>query len=791
MAKNISSERAVEKTEQKYVIEKSMFSKYSYGATNAIGPYKPEQSQSTSSQNTGQSQNTSKYILTNAGTEEIVLPKTSNGKKRISEASRYTSEEIPKPTIRVEDKARSPDRALGENQMMKAPRVVAKSKENAITNHDYLDQVNRLKVIRNENQSSKNAEKLAKPKEIAKNAFRAELELKQHEHVEAEARRMAILETQTTLMNKIVEDTKESLREVYAKQMKEEIYAQYDKTAAAHREEVKSELVKQLTPEIKALLETQYAAHTKDEATKQLDQSVRSESIRLATTLKSEVESKLTEELGPEVKTMLRAELTEPIKEELRRELKAEVYADREKVVTDYETETRLKLMHELIPTVEATMKKELQDQLREDLQDEIREEVRAKFTETQAEFENEQQRRLVRALRPRIEAKLSERLTEKLTPLIQAELRDEYLDQIKQALFIRFEGALRKDFLDEVKPQIEDLLTTQYTHKFAGAGGVRLTPEDHMQNELWASFEAALKKDLFEEIQPQVESILVSHYSAKLGQAVGMKLEPDAQNSYLNDMNRLETSKSVYDVPSDRDLRYQNNDHYDNQYDNGGHRHQNDDYDDSSRSSKRLNRDEQPFYDPSRFYRDEDQWFHGEQGDKTDRVDEVQEEVLPPSAFRGVKRSRIDQEIDENDYWGRSPKMARTSSYEGWEETGESGEETGEKGRGGVDTYGSSKEEAIDLVDSESETEALAPTVAAPIARRGPFLEDSDDEGYAETQRVFLGMLSPRPASTGQDAQERSSIVGEDLPEYESERELNGGKTLVAGGEGVEKVEE
>lgn len=526
-------------------------------------------------------------------------------------------------------------------------------KENAKTNYDYVDQVNRLKKIRDENERSKDAEELAKPKEIAKTAVRAELEVKQREHVEVEARTIAILETQLALMNKIVEDTKASLREVYAKQMKEEVYAQYEKTAAAHKEEVRSELAKALTAEMKA----QYAAQARNEVTKQRDEELRSGSIRLKGTLKSEVESKLIDELSPEVKIMLRAELIEPVKQELRKELKAEVYAEREKISTDCEKETRLRLMHELIPAIESKTKKELRDHIRREVQEEMREEVRAKVTE------------------------------------------------------------------------------------------------------------------------------------------------------------------SVYDDPTDHNILYQDNDHYDDRYDSREHRYQddshydnddqNDDYNDyeeprycqrdqhsrerhrdnRSRSPKRLNRDEQPSYHPSWFQHNEDLSFHCEKGDETDHVDEVREAAPPSSAlssaFRGIKRSRFEQEYDEDGYWGRSPKRTRISGYGGEEEDGESGE-----GREEFDTRGSSKEDAIDLVDSESESEAIVPKVAAPVTRSGPFQQDSDDEGYAQTESFLLGVLSQHHASTGQDAQVKESVGWEELPDYESEGEFDGEKTLVAGGEGLKNGE-
>lgn len=70
---------------------------------------------------------------------------------------------------------------------------------------------------------------------MAKGVGRVKLEAKQRERVEVEARTTATLETQTASMNKIVEDTKTSLREAYVAQMRAERYAEYDKVAGAHR----------------------------------------------------------------------------------------------------------------------------------------------------------------------------------------------------------------------------------------------------------------------------------------------------------------------------------------------------------------------------------------------------------------------------------------------------------------------------------------------------------------------------------------------------------------------------
>ncbi|MCJ1470310.1 hypothetical protein MMC07_008955 [Pseudocyphellaria aurata] len=802
---------------------------------------------------------------------ELIQPKTSNGKQKIAEALVHDSETVSSPTTRVANEVKTPDWCWDKSRRMKAPQVVAESKATPKFSYDYLDQVNRLKMIRHENHKNRYAEEITKPKEIAKVAIRAELEMQQQEHVEVEARTIAIVGLQTALMNKIVEDTRDSLREVYAKQIKDEIYAQYNKTAAAHKEEVKSELVKQLTPEIMASLKAQYAAEVKVQVGKQRDEELRSKSISPSPTLNREVQLKLREELTPEVKATLRAELTEPIKQALRKELRVEIYADRENVAIDCEIETNPRLMPELVPTVEATMKKEHQDQMSG--------EIRADSTEIPTEFELDQNRRLISVFQPSVGDKHCQRLTENLTPLIKAELRDELVD----------ERALKSDLLEELKIHIEEFLTTQYTHKFGRAGGARLTPQHQMQNELWTNLEAALKNDLFAEVLPQVVSIVIEHFSIKLGQAIGTKPAPDAQKTYSDERSCLEIDKSVYDGPTDCDLRYHDNDHYDDQYDNGDHRYQDDDHDDSENhdfqtgdyddngehqhrqqdqdnpnhdgddrfgSLNRLNRDEQPSYQLSPAYQDEDLSYPSKQSDESDHVDEMQDEASPSSASRGVKRSRIKGGYEEDYNWGRTHKRGRTSFYGGeddlsslgdqgggtdqvdeaqeetppssafrgvkrsgikqtYDEDGywghfstkalipgcggeaeerDSGEEMGETDRD-ADTRGSSKEDAIDLADSESESEAIALKVAVPVIRRGPFLDDSDDEGNLQDESMPLGILAPRPASTGQDtgqdAQAKSSVGWEELTDYESGGNFDGEIALAAGGEGTKNLEE
>lgn len=138
------------------------------------------------------------------------------------------------------------------------PKQVKSASSKITENYGYLDIISRLKMARDDNQKSKAAEELAKPKEMAKSLIRARLEVKQHEYIEVKAREI-----------RIAEETKASLREEYATQIKEEKYSQYDKISAAHMEEEKLELIKQLTRKIKASLKARYPAQAKDEVTEQ------------------------------------------------------------------------------------------------------------------------------------------------------------------------------------------------------------------------------------------------------------------------------------------------------------------------------------------------------------------------------------------------------------------------------------------------------------------------------------------------------------------------------------------
>ncbi|MCJ1271687.1 Translation initiation factor eIF-2B subunit epsilon [Lobaria immixta] len=322
---------------------------------------------------------------------------------------------------------------------------------------------------------------------LEENGVRVELEMNQRETVDAEARTAAILELQTSLMNKILEDTKESLREVYTKQIKEDVFAQYQDTAAAHKEEVRLQLVEQLTPEVKA---------------------------------------------------MLRVELMDPVKEELRQELKAEYHHD-------------------------------------EDLS-----------------FPGKQGKET---------------------------------DHIG-------------DVEDEASPS-------------AASQGVK---RSHVEQEY--------DEDDFRGLSPKRARI--SGYGGE---------EDDEKESEDEDENEEE--------------------------------------DEGKRNDEEENEDEE-----------EGKGDDDEPGDRTAHVGEAQEKAPTSPNFRSVKRSRIEEESEEENNWERGPKRARISSSG---EEQESGEDAGEGWKGGgFDTRGLSFEDPIDL-------------------------DDSNDERYADDiPRVHLGMPGPSPAS-------------------------------------------
>lgn len=254
---------------------------------------------------------------------------------------------------------------------------VSASGEITRAENGFQDKANHLRNILAENEKSKAEEELLKRKEATKTEVTLRNEIDQRELLDAKARSSEILTTQHSLMAKVVEDIKETLKAAYTKEIKEEVLAQYQRSTRALKEEAKAEFIKQIAPDVKAELRLELRQEAKEEAVGELNDELRSEFIKLKAHLKGEVTSTLRAELASEVRTELKAMYTDSVKEELR-----SLYSDQVK------DELRQKLMEELSAEAETDRKlkelaqreKELEAEL-EDVNERNRSVERDEFT--------------------------------------------------------------------------------------------------------------------------------------------------------------------------------------------------------------------------------------------------------------------------------------------------------------------------------------------------------------------------------------------------------------------------
>lgn len=534
--------------------------------------------------------------------------------------------------------------------------------------------------------------------QMAESTVRAESDVNQPAHVEVEAPIMAILQTQAARINNILDDTRESIRELYSKRMKEEIYAEYEKAAAAHKEEVRADLIQKLTPEIKASLKAQYAIQAKDEAA--------AETSRLRAALKAQIEFRLIEELRPDVVAKLRVELTEPVKEELRQELTAkrqnDEYDDNEEHRyrqqgqyhrdghyddhSEYQDEEhRIRHQdqhscdghrddHSEHQDDEYDDKEEHQNRQQDQRSRDGHRDNRSGYQEDEYDdkehHQNPQQDQHNRDCHREDHSRSPEQLNRDGQPLDYPSLSNHNED-------LSFPGKQVNEEQQEAPPSFA----------FQGVKRSRLEQE-YDEDDFWGR-------------------------SPKRARISGYRAGEEELNIFGDGVEEEASSSN-------------------------GSEEENDD-----------------------------------NCDTTDHVSEAQEDkenIPPSSAYQGIKRSRFEEESEEEDVWGRSPKRMRLSSY-GEEEEEEEDEWSGnrteeeegakwdddaaelEEEMKGSNTHGSSKENPIDLVDSDSENEAIL----EPAARWDPFLDVSNDQGYAPRQALPPDMLSRLPARMGQYAHAES----------------------------------
>ena len=515
--------------------------------------------------------------------------------------------------------------------------------------------------------------------QTAESTGRAEFDMNQPDHVEVEAPIMAILQTQAARINNILDETRKSIRELYSKRMKEEIYAEYEKVAAAHKEEVRVDLIQKLTPEIKASLKAQYAIQAKDEAAAEL--------LRLRAALKTQIEFRLIEELRPDVVAKLRVELTEPVKEELRQELTAK-RQDAKPQDDEYNDNEEHRYRQ--------------QGQYRRD-----------GHCDDRSEYQDEEHRMCQQ---------------DQHGSDGHHDDHPEYQD-------------------DEYDDKKEHQILQQDQHSRDCHG------EDHSRS----------LEQLNRDEQPIDYSSLFKHnedlsFPSKQGNEVQQEAPPSfAFRGVKRSRLEQEYDEDDFRGRSPKRARISGYRTGEEELDIFGDGVEEEGI--SSNGSEEENDDN---------------------CDTTDHVSEAQEDkenIPPSSAYQGIKRSRFEEESEEEDVWGRSPKRIRLSSF-GEEEEEEEDEWSGngteeeegakcdddaaehEEEMEGFNTRGYSKENPIDLVDSDSENEAILESAA----RWDPFLDVSSDQGYAPRQALPPDMLSRLPARTGQYAPAKSDGT-ENLP--------------------------
>lgn len=478
------------------------------------------------------------------------------------------------------------------------------------------------------------------------------------------------------------------------------------------RFEAKSELVKQLTPEVVASLKAD------------LKEPVEAE---LREELKTDVRSKLVVQLTPEIKASLRAELEISVREELRKEWKAEVYAAREQIASMCEAETRTELREELIPEVKA--------QLREELREEVRDNLAGELSDFQDRTKSDLLEKAEKALGEGLEDEVWHKINEivithytykfgrangkKLTPM----------DKAKNELYTILEEVLKKDLVEIIGPRIGESLFLHYASKLDIPFGVQLAEgaekmflkdeqdSQHEQDSVYGNDADKYSSSSGGEDHDLAKKPARSHLQQRPHhQGKERSRSPERRNTYRQTRDR---SRS----PIRHDKHRKHSGHYRSRTPEDAYRHRN--YHDMSsdgedhkpgctnandETSRRSPTDEEHSYAEDKVdYAKHASRKHTTSPTYKEGVDYVrysgfvmgmtQKAETPHSPPpHGFKRSRFEQEYDEDDYLGRYAKRARGPRDEAYgrislgddprnfeeseqtEESGESGEDQEEE---------------------------------------------------------------------------------------------------------------
>ena len=450
-----------------------------------------------------------------------------------------------------------------------------------------------------------------------------------------------------------------------------------------------------------------------------------------------EVESELVSQLTPEVVATQKAELTQPVQAELREELISDV-------------ESRL-----------AMLKAELRNSIQEELRNELKAELNAQCEK----------------IASICEAEMRTRLREELIPKVKAELREELTLEVKAELM-----EVMKNDLDEfIGPRIGEYLVLRYGPRLEqplgchpGEGPKEMFLKDkqdsrHEDESVHDSDAETYLPCLDGEDCDSADNYGHPRFQQKLRhQGKERSRSPERRGTYRQSRYRSR-SPIRQDKHRNRHRSRTLEDEYRHRNCQGmssyGEHYKPTPFNDEGKSGRRLPADEEHSYTEDEVdYADYASSNHTPSPKYNAGVVYARytnavigmppkEEAPPSLPPHGLKRSRIELEYDEDDYLGRYAKKPRWEYPESYErfslgedscrfgqsgessprEDGRSSEESGESGESeesgeeGEDTRGFSKENPINITDSEWE--------ADEEDEEEEFYENKEEELYEEEE--------------------------------------------------------
>lgn len=156
--------------------------------------------------------------------------------------------------------------------------------------------------------------------------MRQQAEEKQHVVTAAEARKLEVQKEHQKLYEKLMSSVQEDLRELYNQEVKAEVWAKADEVKREMRQQLAEDLTNEVKEELRAKLRAEIQRELPSKYAEEVAQYRKQVKERVERTypplLKAELKAKLEPEIEPEIVEALRAKLEPGIAEELRYTLK-------------------------------------------------------------------------------------------------------------------------------------------------------------------------------------------------------------------------------------------------------------------------------------------------------------------------------------------------------------------------------------------------------------------------------------------------------------------------------------